>query len=114
MSSTFGVTPGLQYSITIQMEADPQPFSSCFTKGTSIQSACCKLSNRASQRTIVLTLHEDQHDDRRGQRNCDVSQLLVCESAACEVLLDLIRLYCQTVEFFGRQGRECFIDLLVV
>src|ERR1700746_2096297 len=97
--------------MTIATLAAPQPFFSCFTKGTSSQT-----DGAAARRQVLISstinagletgrsiglVSADGHDDQnqRGDRDQDDNQVAVCEVARREVGLRLAGTSSQLREF---------------
>src|SRR5579864_2879965 len=93
-----------QYCITMAMVAAPQPFFSCFTKGTSSHTPDCpaassdSISNRVVRLSaaaiigpgVLRSVHRD--DDQYQHRDCqnNQDQVAVAETSGCKIRLRFV------------------------
>src|SRR5207245_5600369 len=103
------------------MDAAPQPFFSCLTNGTSSQRAPVSASAPEAVRAVQKNTrtapetntgprlpggNNHQNEDRCGQRDQNVGDLLVGQRPRGYVILKLLALHGQTRQLFIAQQRE--------
>src|SRR5215470_8424975 len=112
--------------MTMAMLAAPQPFFSCFTKGTSSQTPSGSTANRTPQRhrgmVAILRMlrsigrlpHRDDDQNERGDTDQDDDQVTVAESAGCKVGLRLVGARSQLSQFLVIQIGDGVLHLFCI
>src|SRR5579864_8437475 len=107
-----------QYWMTMAIDAGPQPFLVCLTNGTSSHTrpgsrppGSALPGGVERQKNTACSRLKDQDDDQRcRERDDDVGDLEIGESARRDVLLDLVGLGSQARQFVVVQGGRRLLD----